>query len=214
VIVGDSLSVGEFASARHLTCTALVLEWAVTALGGSPSSQVVALSGGRAADLLRRRPPAARRLAIVQVGTNDWLGYRRSGPWEPTPLGEFRTTYARLLGRVAGLAGPVLLCLGVWAPPGADADAALSRSDLYDEAIRGVCAAAGGCFISLADIANDPVTHGPSGRRTPFGISDAGHPNDCGHDHLAAATIRAASALSHAARPAVSWLRPPGRPPG
>jgi lysophospholipase L1-like esterase len=166
---------------------------ALTAAGGGPASTHIAgLPGGRVEDLLRRRPPAGRRLVVVEVGTNDWVGYRPRGPWRATPIAEFRRSYARLVRRLVGRGTPMLICLGVWGPSGERSEVGAAL-DGFDRVIAAECGARGGRFVPLSAIHDDPDARGPAGRSTPFGVSDETHPNDQGHALIAGLVAAAAS---------------------
>jgi lysophospholipase L1-like esterase len=196
VIVGDSLSAGEFASDRPLTCSALILQGLSRAAEQAPSCRVVAVPGARVVDLLRRRPPAAHRVAVIEAGTNDWLGYRPVPPWRETPIAELRDAYARLLRHMTRDARPSLVCLGIWSPPESGDAGARRRREAYDDAIALECARFGGRFVGLTPIADDPSARGPEGRRTPFGVADAVHANDRGHALIATAVLAALAAAA------------------
>jgi len=199
LVVGDSLCVGEHASELDRGCGARLLR----ALGGDPSSPrscgIQAISGGRLRDFLERRLPPARRLVVVELGSNDWLGYVPLGRWRPTPLERFSADYARLLDRLTE-AGAVPVCLGIWGPAdgGAEVDGrAEGGAELaaYDDAISDACQRRGGAFIALSPVYETPGSRGPAGRRTPWGISDTTHPNDLGHQMIADLVLAACGRL-------------------
>jgi lysophospholipase L1-like esterase len=150
---------------------------------------VVGVPGARVADLADLRLAAAHRLLIVELGTNDWLGYVMEGPWSSTPLEQFSPRYERLLDRLLA-PGAALVCLGIWGPRGGRSETG-SVVDDYDAAIARECCLRGGRFFSLADLHDDDSLRGPAGRRTPFGISDEVHPNDRGHRRLAGIVLEA-----------------------
>lgn len=182
--MGDSLTAGEHASARRASYPSLLLESLRSEAGQRLSARVVGLSGGRVADLLALRPAAALRLAIIEVGTNDWLGYRPGAPWAASTGAEFREPYRSLLDLVRGAADPLLISLGIWGPSAGISEVGGSIAEL-DAVIASESAARGGRFVSLTAIHDDPAMRGPAGRRTPFGISDDFHPNDRGHAAIA-----------------------------
>ncbi|HXZ98775.1 MAG TPA: SGNH/GDSL hydrolase family protein [Candidatus Binatia bacterium] len=209
VIVGDSLTVGEHASERHRGYAPLVVDSLRAAVASTPLSvRVIGVSGSRVGDFARRALPSGKRLVVLELGTNDWLGYRRDAPWEVTPLAEFRSDYGRLLDRLLGRLEPALVCLGVWGPEGGRGGAVAGpgggpgvRTEEFDRVIRAECSSRGGEFVPLAALRADPTTCGPAGRWTPFGISDEGHPNDRGHALIAAALLAACSATVRRGRP-------------
>jgi lysophospholipase L1-like esterase len=181
------------ASDRRRSYPALVVASLTAAAGGPASAHVAGLPGGRVQDLLRRRPPVGRRLVVVELGTNDWVGYRPSGPWRATPLAEFRGLYARLVQRLVGRGTPMLICLGVWGPSGGCSEVGAAL-DGFDRVIAAECGARGGRFVPLSAIHDDPDARGPAGRSTPFGVSDETHSNDRGHALIAGLVAAAASA--------------------
>ena len=207
LVVGDSLCVGEHASERDRGCGARVLR----ALGGDPSgppsdasgprsSGIQAISGARLRDFLERRLPPARRLVVVELGSNDWLGYVPLGRWRPTPLERFSADYARLLDRLTE-AGALPVCLGIWGPAdgGAEADGRAEGGvelAAYDGAISAACHRRGGAFVALSPVYETPGSRGPAGRRTPWGVSDTTHPNDLGHQMIADLVLAACDRLS------------------
>jgi lysophospholipase L1-like esterase len=189
VIIGDSLTAGAHASDRRRAYPALTLDALRLGAEGSRTSRVIGLSGGRVADLAERRLAPARRLVVVEAGTNDWLGYVRSGGWSPTPLEQFGHSYGRLLDRMLG-PEVVLICLGIWGPRAGQSEAGGAVED-YDAVIADECHRRGGRFLALAGIHDDASCRGPAGRSTPFGTSDEMHPNDHGHRRLAELVLAA-----------------------
>ena len=139
------------------------------------------------------------RHGVVELGSNDWLGYVPLGRWRPTPLERFSADYARLLDRLTE-AGAVPVCLGIWGPAdgGAEVDGrAEGGAELaaYDDAISDACQRRGGAFIALSPVYETPGSRGPAGRRTPWGISDTTHPNDLGHQMIADLVLAACGRL-------------------
>jgi lysophospholipase L1-like esterase len=184
--VGDSLTVGEHASQADRTYAARLAR----SLPGSPLTvSVHAISGGRLDDLLRLPLAPGRRLVVVELGTNDWLGYLPRGPSRPTPPDRFAEAYGRLLDRVVGPAA-ALVCLGVWAPARGRGEAGGVAAD-YDAVIADACLRRGGSFVSLSAVYEDATARGPAGRRTPFGMADTMHPNDTGHRRIAELVLEA-----------------------
>jgi lysophospholipase L1-like esterase len=189
VVIGDSLTAGAHASDRRRAYPALTLDALKLGAPGYRTSRVVGLSGGRVADLMERRLAPAHRLVVVEVGTNDWLGYVREGEWSPTPLEQFGHGYGRLLDRPLG-PGAMLVCLGIWGPKAGQSEAGGVVDD-YDAVIADECHRRGGTFVALADVHDDASCRGPAGRSTPFGTSDEMHPNDHGHRRLAELVLAA-----------------------
>ncbi len=87
--------------------------------------------------------------------------------------------------------GAAGVCLGIWGPPEGRSDAGGVLAE-YEAAIAAACRQRGGAFVPLAAVHADPAARGPAGRRTPFGLSDAAHPNDLGHRRIALLVLAAA----------------------
>lgn len=194
LLVGDSLTVGESASAVDRTFASRVITACTRpAPMPPPMSRVAAISGARVRHLLARAPSAGLDLVIVELGTNDWVGWQPRGPSPPTPIGRFADVYGRLLGRVVG-PGARLVCLGVWGPTAGCTQQGARLAD-YDAAIAVQCRARGGAFVVLSHVYDDGRSRGPAGRPTPFGVSDDGHPNDVGHRLVADIVLATVSRL-------------------
>jgi lysophospholipase L1-like esterase len=189
IVVGDSLTAGAHASKRERAYPALTLQALRLGARGYRTSRVVGLPGGRVADLADLQVAPARRLVAVEVGTNDWLGYVREGPWSPTPLDQFASAYRRLLANLVS-PGTALVCLGIWGPRAGRSEAGSLLAD-YDAVIDRECHRRGGRFLALADVHDDASCRGPAGRHTFLGTSDVMHPNDHGHRWLAELVIAA-----------------------
>ncbi|MGD0371994.1 MAG: SGNH/GDSL hydrolase family protein [Candidatus Dormibacteria bacterium] len=201
VFVGDSLTAGEHASSRCRSYPALVGRELGADAGREVACRVTAVPGARVRDLAVLALPLASRVVVVEAGTNDWLGYRAPGPWSATAPDDFADAYRRLLDRVDDGRAVALLCLGIWAPTdGRETDGL--RGTEYDAIIRAACELRGGCFVSLAPVYDDRRCRGPAGRATPFGVSDAVHPNDRGHAAIAELLMDALRGTRLSAAPA------------
>lgn len=189
-IVGDSLTVGEHASSHSRSYPRLVHAALSADATRRLSCRVTAVSGARVVDLAGRELPIARRVAIVEAGTNDWLGQRPAGPGPPTELDEFAAGYCQLLDRVDDGRAAALVCLGIWGP-------ARQRSRIggrlaeYEAAISAACEVRGAVMVALSPVYEEAASRGPAGRRTRFGVSDETHPNDLGHARIAELVIDA-----------------------
>lgn len=185
VFVGDSITVGHGASSADAGFAAHVVRSA-PARGERARAAIVGFSGGCVDDLLAVRLPRPRSVAIVELGTNDWLGYSRRGASAPTSAAAFRQRYVELLSRAVPVTSTArLVCLGLWGAGDHRNGLALAPAD-YDEIIEAACADRGGSYVSLSSLYRDPTCRGPAGVATPFGVSDDVHPNDRGHRHIAA----------------------------
>lgn len=141
--------------------------------GGRPVwATVVAHPGARVAEAAAWPLAGGQDIVVVHLVTND---FRRS-----TPLGAYRASYDRLLGRLRrGSPRAHLLCLGDWGPPVALNEIGVPAVD-YDAVIDAACEDRGGVFVPLSQLYADLWNRGPAGRPTALGPSDAFHPNDAG----------------------------------
>jgi lysophospholipase L1-like esterase len=120
-------------------------------------------------------------LVVVQLATNDFN--------HDVPLPVFRATYNDVLRRVRQASPRAqLLCLGGWDDPGSVNGIGVSAAD-YDGAAWSSCTIEGGRYVDLSGIYLDARNHGPVGRPTFLGPGDHFHPNDRGHDELAARVL-------------------------
>lgn len=125
--------------------------------------------------------PRRQDIVVVHVVTDDFL--------HGTPLPEYQARYRHLLGEVrAASPHAQLLCLGDWSRIGA-VDRAGHSSYAYDAIVHDACAAYQGTYVPLNQLYDVPGVRGPPGRPTPFGISDAFHPNDAGHSLISQTVI-------------------------
>jgi acyl-CoA thioesterase-1 len=118
--------------------------------------------------------PANLDLAVIELGTNDVA--------TETPFDQFTNEYRDLLHKITTTSpGAALICAGTWQEVG----------ERYDAVIEAECQAAGGRYVPLVEIFEADGTRGPAGKQTPFGESDAFHPNDSGHQQIADAILAA-----------------------
>jgi lysophospholipase L1-like esterase len=176
VFIGDSLTVGLYASTiDHTYASLLAVRWKATLLDR------VGIAGVHADGLLdavKHMEPGATD-AVVEVGTNDFVN---------TVPGDFNEAYRALIAAVHRREPHArIVCLGIWRSaiehtPWGD------PPETYDALIQAACP---GPFVSLQSLTNDPTLRGPAEQPTFRGPSDTFHPNDRGHDAIAA-TIDAA----------------------
>ncbi len=202
-IVGDSLTVGEHASSPFRSYPRLVHAALSADANRRLSFRVTAVSGARVVDLAGRELPIARRVAIVEAGTNDWLGQRPAGPCPPTELDAFAAGYCQLLDRVDDGRAAALVCLGIWGPKGQRGRIG-GRLAEYEAAISAACEVRGGVMVTLSPVYEEAAARGPAERRTPFGVSDEMHPNDQGHARIAELVIDAVREALSPHRPIVT----------
>lgn len=117
--------------------------------------------------------PRYQDIVVVHVVSDDFL--------YGTPLQEYGQRYGTLLRRILHASpGARLVCVGDWGKIGAvDWRGIVSYS--YDAVVHASCDSHGGTYVPLNELYDIPAARGPVGRLTPFGISDAFHPNDYGH---------------------------------
>lgn len=172
VIAGDSLTFGLYASTedkgwRPLTVAALSEDGPVKVSDAGED-------GDKAATVLDSIDPALDTdLIVLEIGTNDLY---------KTPDERFSGQYAALVEKVTAAApDAVLLCLGVWHNVDANRN--------FDPMIERPCTEAGGRFVPLFDLYDDPANRGPAGRPAFGGTSDDFHPNDAGHSAISARVL-------------------------
>lgn len=169
VFLGGSLTDGAWASTEAATFRQRVaygLDVPVTVSRGD-------LHGSSLADALdTSRVPLDSELVVVELGSTDYYV-------EKTSAQAFAAEYGRLLDSIRQRApDAALVCLGIWAGSANSTD--------YDRAISMACVNAGGAFVPLADLYDEPGMRGPAGQPAFGGTSDDFHPNDAGHAAIAA----------------------------
>jgi lysophospholipase L1-like esterase len=174
LFVGDSLTVGFYASSPGKTYPALV-----SARLGRPGV-LVATGGVTASHYAARTAYPKAAIVVVELGTNDFE--------HQTPVGAFDRAYEDVIAHVRA-ANPTarLVCVAVW--NGSYSNPAWTPSATYDAKIRGDCtggkvANVTGAFDTLAD-------RGPQGTQSAFGQRDQFHPNDAGHQAIATSVLGA-----------------------
>ncbi len=171
LFIGDSLTAGYFASTQEKGYSQLVVSQlqkmgAVERLGGSKAGGNLATVGNLVSI------PEGFNLAVVELGTNDIQG--------KTDPAVFPGQYDALMNKVkAASPTSALICIGTWGSAGSDTDA-------YDNAIQKSCEAHGGKYIDVSAEFGMAGNRGPAGVNVWAGISDNFHPNDYGHERLAA----------------------------
>jgi acyl-CoA thioesterase-1 len=184
LFVGDSLTLGYYATTQQQSYCALTSAWFAPL--GYPSSATLTDFGGKiagAAGETAKISAADAEVAVIELGTNDASGYPT---WQPTPAQTFEADYRSVLEAVRS-ANPQarFALLGVWKEK--------PDRDTYDGIIARLATEYGGCFVNLETLSDNPSLSGPAGRTTYYGTSDAFHPNDAGHQAIAAAVEQAFS---------------------
>ncbi|MGO3234800.1 MAG: SGNH/GDSL hydrolase family protein [Microbacterium sp.] len=170
LVAGDSLSGGFDATTRDQGFVALVMdELAPAKLHRAERAHQTLSTVSGITDV-----PEGVDIAVIELGTND-VGVE-------TPDAEFRETYESLLGRITAASPEVqLVCVGTWTGWGWT----------QDQIIQDSCRDAGGSYVHLRDVFEDPSTRGPAGEDTHRGPSDDFHPNNTGHERIAARILDA-----------------------
>ena len=184
VFIGDSLTIGLYAvneadSFRNLVA-AHVDGPAVLLAGVGGQSKDVDLSSVSA---------AAGDIVVIELGTNDAVGYPELVPVPPAVF----AANLRAIARAARAGAPDcrLIFLSVWQQ--------MPLRAPYDKIIAAVAATYGRHFVDLSAIKDDGRNSGPEDEATfiPFheGPSDGWHPNNAGHAAIAAAVDSAIDPL-------------------
>jgi acyl-CoA thioesterase I len=172
VFIGDSLTVGLYASTiDHTYASVLAVRWKATLLD---RVGVAGVHADGLLDAVEHMEPGATD-AVVEVGTNDFVN---------TVPTDFNHAYRALIAAVQRREPHArVVCVGIWR-------SAIERTpwgagpETYDALIEAACP---GPFVSLQALTSDPSLRGPAKQATFRGPSDSFHPNDRGHDAIAAA---------------------------
>jgi lysophospholipase L1-like esterase len=181
LFVGASVTAGEYAVDPAHAYPQLVAA-RLRAEGYDTELRVVAHPGARAAAAERWDLHLPSDVVVVHLVTNDFS--------RDTPLPAYRAAYAAVVRRLRQ-ASPAarLACLGGWDNP-----SSVNRlgvpAERYDQVARAACAAAGGTFVDVSGLYLQRSDRGPAGQVTTMGLRDGFHPNDRGHQRLAAAVLR------------------------
>jgi acyl-CoA thioesterase-1 len=178
--IGDSLTLGHYASQKELTFAARVQREY-----GKAFSEETHVRGKAGAMIKTVQRPDIMKLfmsaldetvdvIVVELGTND-VGV--------TPVREFKEKYEKFLAEIRQRnPEATLLCLGVWRD---------SQSTAFDSSILQAAKAANGYFLPLDTVYRNVAYHAQSRVQTPWGLSDAFHPSDEGHRVIAENIIAA-----------------------
>ena len=170
VFVGDSLTVGLYAVTEAESFRALIAARFVC------TTELIAASGGQSKDVnLVGLTEAAGDIVVIELGTNDAIGYPDLVPVAPAVF----EANLRAIARAArsGNQACRLIFLSVW-------QQAPTRTP-YDARIAAVAAGYGRHFIDISTIKDDPAASQPEGVETYLGKSDGWHPNTVGHAAIA-----------------------------
>lgn len=168
VYLGDSLTYGLFASSEAAGYRPQVTA-ALNAIAPVTESRA-GQTGNKAREVGESAQiPADAGVIILALGTNDV--YR-------TPQEEFDVDYQALVDKAkASAPNAVLVCVGSWT----NTDGAR----LWDDGIQKPCEAAGGTYVPIWQLFDEPGNRGPAGVEAFGGTSDDFHPNDTGYAAIA-----------------------------
>jgi acyl-CoA thioesterase-1 len=178
MFIGDSLLGGLYASQESKTWSVLVVSSLESETG------IIDVVPAPRKDLPRGTPtttssfdlsqmPRDLGLAVVELGTND--------AGQDVDLDLFVKQYSLILDQIRSTSpNSYLVCLSTWRPSAA-----------YDAAIEAACTTRPrASYADIGVLFDASGTRGPSGRDTPFGISDDFHPNDAGHRAIADTVLK------------------------
>jgi lysophospholipase L1-like esterase len=206
LFVGASITAGSGATTPMLGYPQ-VLVAQVEREVGTVDAVVVGHGGAVVAEAERWPLREGEDLIMVHLATNDFE--------HAIPVLTYRAQYRALLARLRA-SSPIasLICLGVWSAS-VDVNRLGLHPAAYDAEVRSACESMGGSFVPLSGIFAESDLHAPPARWRAMGGRQglAGpdvlqgreigfHPNDAGHERIAA-TVFAAAEARH-------MLRPPG----
>jgi acyl-CoA thioesterase I len=145
--------------------------------------RVVARPGATAAAAGRWDLKLLSDLVVVHLVTNDFS--------RDTPPSAYQAAYTAVIRRLRQ-ASPAarLVCLGGWDNPSSVNRLGVPAAR-YDQVAQAACRAAGGTYVDVSGLYLQRSDRGPAGQVTTRGVRDGFHPNDRGHQRLAAAVLRA-----------------------
>jgi acyl-CoA thioesterase-1 len=174
LFVGDSLTVGYYASRRNTAFPALVT---AALRAHAPVREAVRARSGVTASYWAVRPLPSADLVVLELGTND---YRK----EPTPHATFERDYRRLIANVRARSPHArLLCVSLWRTSHYRYGGATLLS--YNRIVARNCR--GGAFVWISELYDTEAARDPAGLPSFLGRTDGFHPNDTGHRAIAKA---------------------------
>jgi lysophospholipase L1-like esterase len=162
--IGDSLTDGWNATEQPKAFRSLL----VGELGksGAVTEQADYKAGATLAEVVDMATiPAAADLVILELGTNDV---------NKTDIAAFRQSLDALVAQLAATKG-LLICVGTWQ---------FGTTQGFDGQIQQACEAAGGRFVKISDLRENPAM--VAAKNTPAfpAPADGAHPNDAGHAEI------------------------------
>jgi acyl-CoA thioesterase I len=178
LFVGDSLTVGYYASSAATTYPALVARQ----LGRRAVE--ISTAGVTAGHFAARTSYPKASVVVVELGTNDYE--------HQTPVRAFDRSYEDVIAHVRH-ANPSarLVCVAVW--NGSYTNPGWAPSTKYDATIRGDCT--GGKVANVSGAFEVASNRGPQDTGSAFGMRDQFHPNDAGHAAIATSVLGALRSL-------------------
>jgi lysophospholipase L1-like esterase len=177
LFVGDSLTVGFFASRRETAFPALVT--VALRAHGRVAETVKARSGVNASYWAARPLPAAD-LVVLELGTNDFRS-------RLTPRATFDRDYRSLVANVRAKSPRAqLLCLSLWRSSHDGYEGETLRA--YNNVVAHDCRS--GAYVSISRLYDAKDARLPAGRPSFLGSTDGFHPNDVGHHAIATSIER------------------------
>lgn len=163
--IGDSLTDGWNATEQPKSFRPLLV--AELGKSGAVSEQSDYKAGAKLAEVVELASiPAAADLVILELGTNDV---------NKTDIASFRQELNTLVSRLAA-SKALLVCVGTWQ---------FGTTQGFDGQIQQVCEAAGGRFVKISDLRENPVMVAQKGTAAYPQAADGAHPNDAGHAEIA-----------------------------
>jgi lysophospholipase L1-like esterase len=163
--IGDSLTDGWNAteqpkSFRPLVISGLEKAGPVSAAADYKAGATLAEVAGIAA------VPATADLVVLELGTNDV---------NKTNIETFRAGLNALVTQLAA-SKALLVCVGTWQ---------FGTTQGFDGQIQQACEAAGGRFVKISDLRENPAMVSAKGTPAYPAPADGAHPNDAGHAEIA-----------------------------
>ncbi|MGH7910522.1 MAG: SGNH/GDSL hydrolase family protein [Candidatus Dormibacteraceae bacterium] len=182
LVIGASLSHGLGASTPGHDYVSELRRMIAQRTGRPVSTTVWSRTGARIATSDRWTLPPGQQIVITQLITNDFFA--------GTPLLSYQSGATALLQRVRDTSPRAsVLCLGAW-----EGAFSIDRMGVpvsaYNAIDQHACAVRHAAYLSLSPIFQIRACRGPKGRPTAFGRGDDFHPNDRGHQRLAAAILK------------------------
>jgi lysophospholipase L1-like esterase len=164
--IGDSLTDGWNATEQPKSFRPMVI--AGLEKGGHVTAKADYKAGATLSQVAEMAaPPAEADVVILELGTNDV---------NKTDIGAFGTSLSALVSKLAATKA-VLVCVGTWQ--------AGAGTQVIDAQIMGTCQNAGGRFVTISDVRQNPLMVAAKGEPAYPTPADGAHPNNAGHAEIA-----------------------------